>query len=172
MQKKIIGVIGPDTNNCTPEIYDFGLQLGKIILDLDAILVCGGKGGIMEAACKGAYESKNYQTGRTIGILPSENKQQANAWCDIVVPTGIGIARNTIIPNMADVLVAVAGGSGTLSEIAFAWQKGIKVICCIQFDGWSRQMAGQQLDNRHKELLIPAINLEEIKNHLTQILKE
>ena len=95
--KKLAGVIGPNKENCTPEIYAFGLALGKKIIDLDFILVCGGKQGIMEAVCKGAKQSKNYSFGNTVGIIPEKDKEPANPFCDIVIPTGIGYARNQII---------------------------------------------------------------------------
>jgi len=166
MRKKIIGVIGPNKENCTEVIYNFGLELGKLIIDLNYLLSCGGKQGIMEAVCRGAHNSQNYTFGCTIGIIPEAEKSIANAWCDIVVPTGIGLARNQIVVNTADLLIAVAGGAGTLSEIAFAWQMNKQTICYTEFEGWSKRLAGYDLDNRNKGLFTQAANFAELKKLL------
>jgi uncharacterized protein (TIGR00725 family) len=99
-------------------------QVGRLIAKAGAILVCGGRGGIMEAACQGAVEEK----GLTIGILLSENIREANRFVKIPIATGMGIGRNVIIANTAQVLIAIAGQYGTLSEIAFALQMGKPVI--------------------------------------------
>jgi len=100
------------------------LEVGRLIAKSGAILVCGGRGGVMEAACQGAVEEK----GLTIGILPSENIREANRFVKIPIATGMGISRNLIIVNTAQVLIAIAGQYGTLSEIAFALQSGKSVI--------------------------------------------
>ncbi len=89
------------------------------------------------------------------------HKEPANKYVDIIIPSGVGIARNTIIINTADIIIATGGGAGTLSEIAFAWQKNIPVLCNISFDGWSKELASRDLDKRKTGLLIP---FEEIKN--------
>jgi uncharacterized protein (TIGR00725 family) len=99
-------------------------EVGRLIAKAGATLICGGRGGIMEAACRGAVEAK----GLTIGILPSENIREANPYVKIPIATGIGIGRNIIIVNTAQVLIAIAGQYGTLSEIAFALQSGKPVI--------------------------------------------
>lgn len=170
-RKPVIGVIGPNKQNCTPAVYDFGLQLGKQLIDLDTTIVCGGKQGIMEAVCKGAMQSGNYQYGCTVGILPEEDASQSNPYCDILIPSNIGIARNLIIVNTANILVAVAGGSGTLSEIAFAWQRNKPILCHTGFGGWSANLAGKQLDERHKGKLREANNMKSIKQQLLELLQ-
>ncbi|MFC2086403.1 TIGR00725 family protein [Bacteroidota bacterium] len=161
-QKTVVGVIGPNHENCNNDIYNFGMKLGEMLTDLDVMIVCGGRKGIMEAVCQGAKLSENYNNHTTIGIIPSGDKSEANQFCDIVIPTGIGLARNSIIVNTADILVAVAGGSGTLSEIAFAWQMNKKVICYTAFEGWSKELAGKDLDQRNAGLLFEAASLEEV----------
>jgi len=98
--------------------------VGEALALAGCTLVCGGLGGVMEAACRGAHSAN----GRTIGILPSESAHSANEWVDVVVPTGMGIARNAIIVRTASVLIAIDGGPGTLSEIAFALQLGVPVV--------------------------------------------
>lgn len=168
-RKPVISVIGPNAENCTQEIYDFGIQLGKGIVDSDWQIVCGGRYGLMEAVCRGARESEKYYFGCTIGIIPSENVKEANPFCDTIIPTGIGIARNKIVVNTSDIVVAVAGGSGTLSEISFAWQSGKPIICCTRFEGWAKKLAGQQIDFSREGATIPAESTEEILIEIDRI---
>ncbi|NOZ46647.1 MAG: TIGR00725 family protein [Chlorobi bacterium] len=159
--KKIVGVIGPNYENCTADIYNFGVLLGQKLSELDVIIASGGRLGLMEAVFKGAKQFNKGQI-KTMGILPSGNKTEANKFCDLVVATGIGLARNSIVANTADILVAVAGGAGTLSEIAFAWQFNKKVICYTGFEGWANNLAGLNLDNRNTNLLLKAGSVEQI----------
>jgi len=120
--KKIVGVIGG--SSCSPEIYELARQVGMNIAQRDAILICGGLGGVMEAACHGVKEAG----GLTIGILPGTDKREANVYVDIPIVSGIRDARNTIIVRTADGLIAVSGEYGTLSEIAFAKKFGKPVV--------------------------------------------
>jgi uncharacterized protein (TIGR00725 family) len=159
---RIIGVIGPSEFHCPEEIYEFAYKLGKSIIDMDYFLVCGGLGGTMEAACKGAHASEKYQPGKTIGIIPGADKSKANKYCDIIIPTGLGFARNILVVNSADVVVALGGGSGTLSEIAFAWQQYRPIICYDGFKGWSAELADRKLDERRDKPIYRASSLEEI----------
>ena len=117
-----IGVIGGGT--CSPEIYEIAREVGREIARNGFSLVCGGLGGVMEAACRGAREVE----GITIGILPFTNKGDANPYCDIVIPTGIGHARNVLVVHASDALVAVDGETGTLSEIAIALKVGKPIV--------------------------------------------
>lgn len=169
---RLIGVIGPSEFHCTKEIYDFGFELGKMIADMGYFLVCGGLGGIMEAACKGANSSDKYLPGKTIGIVPMSDKSRANEYCDIVIPTGLGFARNILVANSADIIIAVAGGSGTLSEIAFAWQMNRPIICYDRFEGWASELADRKLDNRRDKAILKASSLNEIKNLIKQMIFE
>jgi uncharacterized protein (TIGR00725 family) len=98
--------------------------VGREIARNDAILVCGGLGGVMRAAARGAKEAGGY----TIGILPGALIQEANDYIDFPVATGMGQARNAVIVQTAQVIIAIAGGYGTLSEIAMALKIGKKVI--------------------------------------------
>lgn len=168
---KLISVIGPNEKTCTAEIYDFGLELGKALMDQGYFMVCGGMQGLMEAVCKGARNSNQYKPGCTIGIIPSLDKSQANPYCDIVIPTGIGIARNQLVVNTGDAVVAVGGGAGTLSEIAFSWQFKKPIICYVGFGGWSEKLAGVDLDNTASELIKKAESLGEVMAFLNEALK-
>ncbi len=159
---KIIGVIGSNSFQPGSAGYKFGVELGTKLVDRGYFVVFGGREGIMEAVCKGAQLSNNYSFGRTIGILPSGNRSEANRWCDLIIPTGMGYSRNQIIVNTAEILISVGGGSGTLSELSFAWQLGKKVICYTSIDGWTKQLAGKDLDERYSGLLVPAETIDDI----------
>ena len=124
----IIGVIGGSRVN--KSIYRIAYEVGKFIAKKKGIVVCGGLTGVMEAACKGAKE----ENGLTIGILPDNNKNTANRYVDIPIPTGIGEARNMVIINTADGLIAIDGKYGTLSEVAFALRRGKPIVGIDTFD--------------------------------------
>jgi uncharacterized protein (TIGR00725 family) len=104
--------------------------LGKNLTEVADFLVCGGLGGVMRAVCKGFKEGG----GVTIGIIPSYEKENANEYVDIIIPSGLGIARNVLVVKTADILVALPGEYGTLSEIAYALQFGIPVISLKSWD--------------------------------------
>lgn len=117
-----IGVIGD--GSCSEKVASLAYEVGRHIALAGAKLVCGGLGGVMEAAAKGAKSAG----GLTIGILPGESRYNANPYIDIPVVTGIGEARNMIVVKSSDAVIAVEGMFGTLSEIAFALKSGIPVI--------------------------------------------
>lgn len=165
---KKIGIIGPNKKMCSKELYDFGVQLGQQIATKDKTFVCGGLGGFMEAVCKGVKLSPDTFKGQTVGILPDDTTENANPFIDTAVATGIGIARNIIIVRTADIIIAAGGGAGTLSEIAFAWQLNKTVLCVTQFDGWAKELAGRNLDERKTNLLIPVSSIDEINQILNQ----
>jgi uncharacterized protein (TIGR00725 family) len=115
MYKKIhIGVIG--AGDCSPEIYNTASELGYLIGKNHWILICGGLGGVMEGAAKGCYKGG----GMTVGILPGEDKLAANPFIMLPIPTGLGEGRNLLVVRASDIVLAIAGGYGTLSEIALA----------------------------------------------------
>ncbi len=123
---KLVGVIGGST---IPEnIYKTAYEMGKLIGERDYVLITGGLGGVMEAASKGAKE----KGGLVIGILPGNSRRTANKWVDVPIVTGMNHARNVIIAQSADVLIAIDGAVGTQSEIAFGniYKKKIIGIEC------------------------------------------
>jgi len=122
MRKKIIGVIGG--HSCNRKVEENAQNLGKKLTKVADILVCGGLSGVMKAVCQGFKESG----GTTIGIIPTYNKEDANDYVDIVIPTGMGLARNALVVKTADAVIALPGEAGTLSEIAYCLQLGIPVI--------------------------------------------
>ena len=98
--------------------------MGRLLAERGAVLVCGGLGGTMEAACRGAKQAG----GTTVGLLPGVDRAHGNPHLDIAIPTGLGEARNALVVRAADVVVAVGGGYGTLSEIALALRAGKRVV--------------------------------------------
>jgi uncharacterized protein (TIGR00725 family) len=118
----IIAVIGD--SSCSPEEAKLAETVGELLAQGGITIVCGGLGGVMEAACRGA-KSKG---GLTVGILPGEDSSMANPWVDIPVVTSIGEARNVAVVKSAQTVIAIGGGYGTLSEIAYALKRSIPVI--------------------------------------------
>ena len=114
LKKLLIGVIG--TSHPDPKISKIAEEVGREIARRGCILICGGLGGVMESAAKGAKEKK----GTTIGILPTDSPFSANKYIDIPIATGLGEARNVVIVKTSQALIAIGKGFGTLSEIAIA----------------------------------------------------
>jgi len=117
-----VGVIG--SNDPTSEQYTLAEKIGKSLAELGIFVICGGRYGIMEAVCKGVFEAG----GISIGLLPEINTNNANKFVSIPVATGVGLARNSIIAAASLCLIAIGGGYGTLSEIAYGLQFGKKVF--------------------------------------------
>ena len=99
-------------------------EVGAGLADLGAVVVTGGLGGVMEAACRGARSRR----GHTLGILPGDDRDAANGWVEIAVATGMGELRNGLVVRASDALVAIGGGHGTLSEVALALKLGRPVV--------------------------------------------
>lgn len=117
-----VGVIG--AGDCSEEIATLAFEIGKKIAEANAVLVCGGLDGVMAAAAEGAKSAG----GVTIGILPGTDREDANRFIDHAIPTGMGEARNLLVVRSSDAVIALPGGSGTLSELAFALKFGKHVI--------------------------------------------
>ncbi|MFC2051899.1 TIGR00725 family protein [Chloroflexota bacterium] len=132
--KQIIAVIG--SGQPSLEEVKLAEEVGRELARHGAILVCGGLGGVMEAACRGAGS----EGGVTIGILPGDNPKTANPYVQIPIVTGIGYARNVTVVKTAQAVIAVGGSYGTLSEIAHALQSDIPVI---GLNTWSLSRNGQ-----------------------------
>lgn len=123
MRRKLtIAVVGQ--NECSEETAQIAALIGQTIAQKKGVVICGGLGGVMEAAARGAKEAG----GVTVGILPTMNKNDANQYIDLVIPTGLGDARNVLVARAADAMIALPGKYGTLSEIAFALMAGIPVV--------------------------------------------
>jgi uncharacterized protein (TIGR00725 family) len=119
---KFVAVIGGYP--CTPAETRLAEIVGSELAKQGAVLICGGEGGVMEAACKGARSAG----GLTIGILPGDSRHTANPYVMVPLVTGLGSARNIIVVKSAQAVIAIGGGYGTLSEISFALKNNIPVI--------------------------------------------
>ena len=119
-----VSVIGGDVTSCTDEDCMRAEKIGEGIADLGAVLVCGGRGGIMEAACRGAKK----KDGMTIGILPSADRSEGNEYVDHAIVTGLGMVRNSLVVLNGDIVVAIDGRYGTLSEIALGLEYGKRIL--------------------------------------------
>lgn len=129
----IIAVIG--AGECAPEVARLAEEVGRRLAEKGATLICGGLGGVMEAACRGAKSVG----GTTVGVLPGTNPGDANPYVDIPIATGMSHARNVIVVASAQAAIAVGGGYGTLSEIGHACKLGIPVV---GLDTWSLKKEG------------------------------
>jgi uncharacterized protein (TIGR00725 family) len=134
----IIAVIGD--SSCSPEEARLAETVGELLAQQGVTVICGGLGGVMEAACRGA-KSKG---GLTVGILPGQDSSMANPWLDIPVVTGIGEARNVAVVKSAQAVIAIGGSYGTLSEIAYALKSKIPVI---GLNTWSLSRSGREDDS-------------------------
>ncbi|MFC2124841.1 TIGR00725 family protein [Bacteroidota bacterium] len=146
-------VIGDSTAD--KEKYDFAYQVGKLLAEMDITVISGGRGGVMEAVSKGAFEAG----GITVGILPSSALDDANKWCTISIPTGMGHARNALTTMAADFVIAIGGGAGTLTEMGFGWIYEKPIIAVTRFGGWSEKLGGELIDNRQS---IEIIQVEDV----------
>jgi len=136
---------------CTNEVEQLTQKLGKNLAKVVDILVTGGLSGTMKAVCQGFKAGG----GLTIGILPSYDKNDANQYVDIAIPTGLGLARNVLVVKAADVVVALPGEAGTLSEVAYCLQFGIPVISLNSWDiaGVIKVKTAEEAVKKVKEIL-------------------
>ncbi|KIH76971.1 hypothetical protein SAMN05660860_00577 [Geoalkalibacter ferrihydriticus] len=127
--RAIIGVIG--AGSASPQAEAWAYEIGRLIAERGAVLVCGGLDGVMRAACRGCAEAG----GETLGILPGSEAQAANPWVTYPIVTNMGHARNVIIAHTAQALIAVDGEYGTLSEIAVSLKLGRTVAALGAWPG-------------------------------------
>lgn len=149
---QLVAVVGAGA--CNRQISDIAASVGHHLAQRGLILVCGGLGGVMAAACQGAKSAG----GMTVGILPGTDPAAANPWVDVAIATGIGEARNAIIIHSAQAVIAVQGEYGTLSEIALALKLG-KPVVGLQTWELIRQ---QQRDHAILEVATPLAAVEQI----------
>ncbi len=150
-QKITISVIGGSSIGA--KVEELAEGVGRMIAELDCVLVCGGLGGAMEAVAKGAKKAG----GLTIGILPGKDKENANPYIDIALPTTIGYSRNVIVAASGDIVIALPGSYGTNSEICYALIYGRPVI---------------DLGNWNIEGMIDVKTLEQAEEKLKRLIKK
>ena len=144
-QQIVVSVIGG--HEIDGKVESLAYNVGKTIAEVGAVLVCGGLGGVMQAAAKGCNESG----GLTIGLLPGKDKADANEYIKIALPTTIGYARNAMVASSADIIIALPGSHGTACEISYGFVYKRPII---------------DLGNWNKEGMIKADDVSEVKGIL------
>lgn len=150
-QKITVSVIGG--SSISAKVEALAESVGQMIAELGCVLVCGGLGGAMEAAAMGAHKAG----GLTIGLLPGKDKEDANAYIDISLPTSIGYARNAMVACSADIVIALPGSYGTNSEICYGLVYGRPVI---------------DLGNWKMDGMVAARNVAEARVKIKKIIKK
>lgn len=167
-KKRQILVIGHSVNGCTPEHEKIAYETGAEIAKSDSVLISGGLGGVMEAACHGAHDAG----GLTVGIIPQDDSSHANKYCDIVIPTGMGLTRDFLTALSADGVIIIGGGSGTLSEICAAYMHYKPMVAIKNMGSTTDAFIDKYLDHR-KNVKIVGVDTpkEAVKYILKQISK-
>lgn len=165
-KRRQILVIGNNENGCTPELEKLAYEMGKEVANSDSVLITGGLGGVMRAAAHGAHDAK----GLVIGIIPQDNPSFANEYCDVVIPSGLGLSRDFLTALSADGVIIIGGGSGTLSEVCAAYMHKKPMAALRNSGGMATKYADQYLDHR-QNVKIVGVNTpqEAIKYILSQI---
>lgn len=146
------------------ENLDLAEQAGEMLGRRRITLVTGGRGGVMEAAARGAAGAG----GLTVGIMPGTDARSANPWCDVVIPTGLGHARNVLTGLAGDFIVAVGGGAGTLSELCFGWIHARPIYVLGGSGGWSDRLAGSPLDHRASSVIVRCDGVETLEREVVR----
>jgi uncharacterized protein (TIGR00725 family) len=154
--KKIqIGVIGYNQNSLPLplKILDIAYDVGRGIAKKSAVLICGGLGGVMEYACKGAKDNG----GLTVGIVPQDDYSKANEFCDIVICTGMGYSRDFVVSYSSDAIISVGGGVGTLIELCVGYMAK-KIMVSIEDSGGISDIYGGKFLDERKRVIIEKCN--------------
>ena len=167
-RRRVVSVIG-GSRESEAGVLRLAEDLGRGIKRAGWHLACGGMTGVMEAACRGFQSVEG--PGLAIGILISGRREDGNPHLDVVLPTGLGLARNALVVQAGDAVVAVGGESGTLSEIALAWQYGRPVVGLLPAGGFGAELAGRALDGRRTDEVRRAGSVEEAMAILEGLLR-
>lgn len=165
-KKRQILVIGHNTNGCTPEhekvAYDVGMEVAKS----NSVLITGGLGGVMTAAAHGAKDGD----GLTVGIIPQADASEANEFCDIVIPTGMGLTRDFLNALTADGVIIVGGGSGTLSEVCAAYMNKKPMVAIRNLNGPVAQYIDGYIDHRENVKIIGVDNAKDAVKKILELI--
>jgi len=149
-KKRQILVVGNNENGSTPELEKAAYETGLEVAKSDSVLITGGLGGVMRAACHGAKDAG----GITVGIIPQNDPSFANEYCDIVIPTGIGLARDFLNALSADGVIIIGGGSGTLSETCAAYMHNKPIAAIKNTGGIAEMFVDKYLDHRQNVKIV------------------
>ena len=149
-RRPVVAIVGASEPSTDPALT-LARTLGARIKRAGLHLACGGRVGVMDAVCEGFQRAEG--PGVAIGILMSSDGSDANPWLDVVLPTGMGVARNALVVQAGDVVLGVDGGAGTLSELAMAWQYGRPVGVLVPAGGWPARLGGAPLDGKRTDVV-------------------
>ena len=150
VKRQQILIIGNNDDGCTPETEKLAYEVGTEVAKSNSVLLTGGLGGVMRAACHGAQDAG----GMTIGIIPQNDSSLANEFCDIVIPSGLGLMRDFLNALSADGVIVIGGASGTLSEICAAYMYKKPIVVLKNSGGIAAKYADQYLDHRKNVKII------------------
>jgi len=149
-KKRQILVVGNNENGSTPELEKVAYETGLEIAKSGSVLITGGLGGVMRAACHGAKDAD----GLTVGIIPQNDPSFANEYCDIVIPSGIGLARDFLNALSADGVIIIGGGSGTLSETCAAYMHKKPIVAIKNTGGIADMFVDKYIDHRQNVKIV------------------
>jgi hypothetical protein len=164
-KRRQILVIGNNENGCTPELETIAYEAGQEVAKSGSVLITGGLGGVMKAASHGAHDAK----GLVVGIIPHDNPSFANEYCDIVIPSGLGLSRDFLTALSADGVIIIGGGSGTLSEVCAAYMHKKPMVAIRNSGGIASKYIEQYLDHRQN---VKIVGVDTPKEAVTYILSQ
>ena len=165
-KKRQILVIGHNTNGCTPKHEKIAYDVGAEIAKSNSVLITGGLGGVMTAAAHGAHDAN----GLTVGIIPQDDSKMANEFCDIVVPTGMGLARDFLNALSSDGVIVVGGGCGTLSETTAAYMYNKPIVAIRNIGGSIEPYIDGFLDHRENVKIVGADTPQEAVKKILELI--
>lgn len=168
MPRRMVAVIG--NGEADPRRDRLAEEVGALVARAGCGLVCGGLGGVMTAACRGARAARSDDGTPIVAILPGTDRRDANPYADVVIPTGLGYARNVLVILAADAVIAVGGQSGTLSEMAHAWQLGKPLCALTAMPGWAASLAGKSIDDKRTDVVFEAAAIADVEAWLARVL--
>jgi uncharacterized protein (TIGR00725 family) len=152
-------------SDAAPETSVVAEKVGEMLAKHEITLITGGGAGVMEAASRGAKKAG----GLVIGIIPGNDVRNANEWCSVVIPTGIGHARNVLTVLAGDFVIALGGGAGTLSEICFAWIHKKPILALPGYGGWAAKLANTSLDHRRSDPILACESVERLEKEVLSL---
>ena len=168
MRRKQVLVVGFGKDHCTDVAYEAAYHVGFELAKCGVILLTGGLGGVMEAASRGAKEGGGF----VIGIIPQDDKSMSNVYCDAVIATGIGFARDFVTAYSADAVIVVGGGVGSLIEICAAYQNKTPIVALKGMGGVADRFADDYLDDRQVEQILQEDSAQAAVKRAISLIKE
>lgn len=163
LQAAVIGDANPPA-----ETVALAEQVGHMLARMGITVISGGLGGVMEGVSRGARQAG----GWVVGIVPSHRLDEANPWCNVVLPTGMGHARNVLTVLAGDFVVAIGGGAGTLSELCFAWIHGRPIFTLQGSGGWADRLGEQPLDHRASSTIRRCATVSDLQRAISELFSD